>query len=138
LLLTTSKDVGLAKDQLQSTLAEDGTVSESIEEDTDLHTNSVTESQVLPPISSEVKDTTVDVEIPRLFSPREIEDIMEFIQDTGTVKLQLLLTTSKDVGEVEELSLFILTEDGIVSELTEEDTELHIVSVTESMVLIPP
>jgi len=83
---------------LLSILAEDGIVSEWIEEDTELHTVSVTESMVLTPLSLEVKVTIVDVEMPKLSSPRETLDGTVIIQITGTVKLQLLLTTSKDVG----------------------------------------
>jgi len=114
---------------------ENGTVSELIEEDTELHTVSVTESLVPLPSSSEDKVTTVDVETTELPSPRETEDITESIHHTGTVKLLNLLITSRDVGTTEFPSLFTLTEDGIVSEWIEEDTELQLVSVTESMVL---
>jgi len=113
---------------------ENGTVLELIEEDTELQLVSVTESQVLTPYSSEDKDTTVDVEMSRLSSPRETEDTMDIIHNTGTVKVELS-TTSEDVGPTDKPKPSIPLEDGIVLELTEEDTELQLVSVTELLVL---
>jgi len=97
-LFTSSIDVGLERKPSLFTLTEDGTVSESIEEDTELLTVSVTEFMVLLPISSEVKVTTVDVEIPELSLQEETEDITDNIQDTGTVKSLLNQDlTSEDV-----------------------------------------
>jgi len=95
---TTLLDVGIPDILLLFTPTEDGTVSESTEVDTDLQLVSVTEFMVLTLLLLEVKVTTVDVETPKLSSPRETLDGTVGTQLIGTVKLQLLLTTSKDVG----------------------------------------
>jgi len=104
------------------------------EEDTELHMLSVTEYMVLLPMLSEDKVTTVDVETLEPSWLRETEDITVSIQVTGTVKSKL--TTSEDVGLTNKLKPFTTEEDGCASELTEEDTEPHKVSVTE--LLVPP
>ena len=136
-LYTSSKDVGETDKLKLSYLEEDGIVSELTEEDTELQLVSVTESPVLTPYSSEDKVTTVDVETTPLPSPRDTEIITDNIHNTGTVKLLDLSITSEDVGLTDKLKPSGTEEDGCASELTEEDTELQLVSVTESPVLTP-
>jgi hypothetical protein len=82
------------------------------------------------------EDTSVDVE--EVHSPKNLQDIMDIIQVTGTVKFQDLYISSRDVGLTNKLKPSDNQEtDGLVSELTEEDIEPQPVSVTESPVLEP-
>jgi hypothetical protein len=99
------------------------------QEDTEVHTNSAELLLEEPSTTEELR--FVDV-VHTLIKCTEIE-LTE--TDGLVVQVKNLCTSSKDVGETDKLKLSYLEEDGIVSELTEEDTDLQLVSVTESPVL---